>query len=221
MVDFETEDIFPFDVVEPQEPLSLPETADVLPFEIQERENLPLEKHPLAPTNAVPQDTLQYLDDIEHRANQRGIFNILDDGGLKTFFLLDLLDLQSIPGKGGNDAQDALGRRFEVKTINLKTMSGEVKKGTPSITTGHSLSAANITRYQETDGWIIALYFGHHLREVWQIDTKLLEPFFQQWREKLPAPTLSNPHPTINNPHIGFNYVVRHGQRVWPPDGVE
>ena len=57
-------------------------------------------------------------------ADKHGIDDIFQDNGGKLLQLILVLGLTVLPGREGNDAKDATGKEYELKTVNLlKTKS--------------------------------------------------------------------------------------------------
>jgi transcriptional regulator with XRE-family HTH domain len=79
-------------------------------------------------------DAVESLEEMQELAREYGIRDIFQDNGGKTLQLLILLGLRISPGREGNDAIDADGNEYELKTINI---SGRKKLG---ITTHHHLN---------------------------------------------------------------------------------
>lgn len=146
---------------------------------------------------------------LEEEANKIGIFNVFDDGGYRTLLLCTMFGLHVLPGKQGDDAVDSEGHTFELKTVNLKSGSGMFKENYPGVGTAHSLSEANIARYQKTTGWIIGVFIGNTPIEVWQVDSKYFDLLFQRLGQKVAA------NRGTNNPKIPFKLIRRHGKRIY------
>lgn len=61
---------------------------------------------------------LEAIQELQHLANEYGINDIFQDNGGKVLQVLILLGLRISPGREGNDAMDAQGNEYELKTIN-------------------------------------------------------------------------------------------------------
>jgi len=146
----------------------------------------------------------QGIHEMQQLANEYGINDILQDNGGKVLQVLILLGLKISPGREGNDAIDADGNEYELKTINraLNKNAG--------ITTHHHLNKDILRKYRAVKAWYIALYEGVVLQEIYKLSPDLLEPLFQQWEVK----TESTGVP-LNNPKIPMRYV-KQGERVYP-----
>ncbi len=60
-----------------------------------------------------------------------------------------MLGLENLPGREGNDARDAFGREYELKSLNRKLVKG--------FSTHHHLNPTIIAKYRTVD-WIFAIY---------------------------------------------------------------
>ena len=166
------------------------------------------------PTPAVQQQRqpdLQRLDislrglrDMQQLADEYGIHDILQDNGGKVLQVLILLGLKMLPGREGNDAIDADGNEYELKTVNI---SGKPGAG---ITTHHHLNLDILDKYRRVKAWYIALYKGIELQEIYRISPAELEPVFAQWEQKIRGTGQQ-----LNNPKIPMR-LVKAGQKVYP-----
>src|SRR4029077_8125619 len=126
------------------------------------------------------------------------------DGGYKELILLTMFELRKLQ-REGDDAEDAQGRRYEVKTVARISSSGE-RKNSLSVTTEHTLTRANIERYRRVYLWIIAVFDQSEPEAIYEITPEALEPYFAKWEEEiraqeaLHAPGGAPPH--LNNPKI-------------------
>jgi hypothetical protein len=138
-------------------------------------------------------------------ASRHGIDDIFQDNGGKLLQVLLLLGLKDIPGREGNDAVDALGNQYELKSVNLNL--------TGSFSTHHHMNPVIIRKYRKVD-WIFGIYQNIELRSVYLLTPEDMEFYYARWEEKW--------HQTgkdINNPKIPVAYVQRVGTLVWgsPP----
>ncbi|GAA2399405.1 hypothetical protein GCM10010420_27310 [Streptomyces glaucosporus] len=163
---------------------------------------------------------------LQMRASERHIHNVFDDGGYKELLLLELFNLTKGGGRVGNDATDALGREYEIKTVARLNFKGERKKSL-SITTEHTLTLDNIDRYRSVHLWIVAVFDQSTPEAIYEIHPSRLEPYFSQWEAALrkqieiDSRRGGGARPHLNNPKIPLNFVARHGVRVWPPGGPD
>ncbi|MGI4790624.1 MAG: helix-turn-helix domain-containing protein [Janthinobacterium lividum] len=150
----------------------------------------------------------QGIHDMQQLANEYGINDILQDNGGKVLQVLILLGLKISPGREGNDALDADGNEYELKTINraLNKNAG--------ITTHHHLNKDILHKYRAVKAWYIALYEGVVLKEIYKLPPAQLEPLFQAWETKTEATGTA-----LNNPKIPMRYV-KQGKRVYPVEEV-
>ena len=131
-------------------------------------------------------------------ATQHGIKDIFQDNGGKILQVILGLNLQVLPGREGNDAIDADGNEYELKSVNIKL--------TKNFTTHHHMNPVIIQKYRKVD-WIFATYEGIELCAIYLLKPEQMEPFYQQWEKKW--------HDTggkdINNPKIPLKYVQQNG----------
>lgn len=145
------------------------------------------------------------LREMQRLADEYGVNDILQDNGGKVLQVLILLGLRISPGREGNDAIDAEGHEYELKTINrsLRKNAG--------ITTHHHLNKGIIAKYRAVKAWYIAIYEGIELKEIWKVLPEQLEELFAAWEAKV---EVAGP---LNNPKIPMRYV-RRGQLVYSSD---
>lgn len=160
---------------------------------------------------------------LEKLANEHNIFNVFDDGGYRTLVLLTMFGLRKAQtGRLGNDAVDAVGNSYELKTTNLVDTRGLVRRTYPGITTEHTLTQRNIDRYRQTKAWLIGVFHSNQPLEVWEVTTPKLEVYFEAWEYRLRQQRLrprglrgeaEGQGPSLNNPKIAFGYVAEVGVR--------
>ncbi len=147
---------------------------------------------------------LQGVREMQRLADEYGINDILQDNGGKVLQVLILLGLKRTQGREGNDAVDADGNEYELKTINrsLNPNAG--------ITTHHHLNMDILQKYRKVKAWYVAIYEGIELKEIYRVAPGDLEPVFQQWEQKILRTGAA-----LNNPKIPAR-LVRAGERVYP-----
>lgn len=100
-----------------------------------------------------------------------------------------------------------------------------VRKTALSVTTEHTLTRDNITRYRNTYLWIVAVFDQAMPEAIFEIPPSRLEPYFGRWEEVLVKQEMlhqTGGAPThLNNPKIPICFVRDHGLQVWPPRDVE
>lgn len=176
----------------------------------------PLSNPPPEPAAETPATKAQQLSDLERLnsallgiekmqelADEYGIHDILQDNGGKVLQVLILLGLRISPGREGNDAIDADGNEYELKTINRSLNKNA------GITTHHHLNQYILKKYRTVSAWYIAIYEGVKLQEIYRVSTAALEPLFQQWEQKIVTSGTA-----LNNPKIPLRFV-RAGQQVY------
>ncbi len=172
----------------------------------------------LEPTGDIARLLAQGTE-IQAEATLRGIYNVFDDGGYKELLMLSLFNLRKLD-REGDDAEDAEGRRYEMKTVARVSSTGKRKKSL-SVTTEHTLTQANIDRYRATFLWIVAVFDQSLPEVIYEIPPTKLEPYFAAWEAKLAAqgqPVGGAPN-HMNNPKIPLKWIMKHGIQVWPKTG--
>ena len=109
-----------------------------------------------------------------------------------------------VGGGEGNDAIDADGNEYELKTVNLAL------NARAGITTHHHLNKDILDKYRQVRAWYIAIYSGIELQEIYRVTPADLEPTFTTWEEKI-----ERTGQQLNNPKIPMR-LVRQGERVYP-----
>jgi hypothetical protein len=79
------------------------------------------------------------------------------------------------------------------------------KKTSLGVSTEHSLRQTSVDRYRKTHEWLIGVFRGHEIIEVWQVDSRRLEPFYQMWEAKLEKVGV------LNNPKIPLRFIQQVG----------
>jgi len=142
------------------------------------------------------------VEEYQGLATKHGIDDIFQDNGGKLLQVLLLLDLRIIPGREGNDAADAHGREYELKSVNI-----ELTKG---FSTHHHMNPAIIAKYRQVP-WIFAIYRHIALQAVYILEPHNLEFYFQKWEKKWHTDGGKD----INNPKIPVKYVLEKGRLLY------
>lgn len=144
----------------------------------------------------------QGIREMQKLADEYGINDILQDNGGKVLQVLILLGLRISPGREGNDAIDADGNEYELKTINraLNKNAG--------VTTHHHLNKDILLKYRSVKAWYIAIYEGIELIEIYKVNSSILEVKFKDWEAKLEK------QDSINNPKIPMK-LVKQGELMY------
>ncbi|MGH2560008.1 MAG: restriction endonuclease [Thermomicrobiales bacterium] len=146
--------------------------------------------------------------ELQDLANRYGFKDIFQDNGEKVLQSLILLGLRAKGGREGNDAVDAEGNEYELKTVNV---SLGMSRG---VTTHHHLNLGILEKYRTVSAWYISLYQHIDLNEIYRLTPQELEPVFIVWEQRL----FANGNAPLNNPKIPIAFVRQHGTRVWPLD---
>jgi Restriction endonuclease PvuII len=157
------------------------------------------------PDKAILDNLFPYIQQYQALASQHGINDIFQDNGGKILQVLLVTGLEILPGREGNDAKDADGNEFELKSVNIAL--------TKSFSTHHHINPRIIEKYRQVD-WIFAVYRGISLLSIYQLTPLSLEYFYTRWEEKWH----SSGGKDINNPKIPLKYVMEHGTLLYSVD---
>jgi len=156
------------------------------------------------PDKVILDELFPYIQRYQDLAVQHGINDIFQDNGGKTLQVLLVTGLKFIPGREGNDARDADGNEFELKSVNIDLT-------TKGFSTHHHINPGIIEKYRRVD-WIFAVYKGINLQSIYKLTPTALEYFYKQWEEKWYNEGMKD----INNPKIPLKYVIKHGELLYP-----
>ena len=135
------------------------------------------------------------IQECQDLATQHGIDDIFQDNGGKLLQVLLLTGLKILPGREGNDAVDASGQEYELKSVNI-----ELTKG---FSTHHHMNPTIIAKYRKVP-WIFAIYRQIALQAIYLLAPAVLEFYLTKWEEKWRADGGKD----INNPKIPVAYVM-------------
>lgn len=138
---------------------------------------------------------------FQELAREHGVDDVFQANGGKILQMLLALNLQGIPGREGNDAVDAQGREYELKSVNIWL--------TASFSTNHHINVPIIEKYRQVQ-WVFAVYEGIEMRRAYAMRPDQLEPYFAAWEAKW-----RKNEKDINNPKIPLNFVMEHGEVVY------
>lgn len=145
-------------------------------------------------------------------ASEHGIDDIFQDNGGKLLEVLLLTGLTIIPGREGDDAKDAKGTRYELKTMNAELVT--------SFSTHHHLNPDILAKYRKIP-WIFAIYRNIEIVSIYLVPVGKLERYFSAWEEKIKTTYDENKKEgkpvsmnaiSINNPKINASYVEEVGE---------
>jgi len=134
-------------------------------------------------------------------ATKHGIDDIFQDNGGKLLQILLILGIEDIPGREGNDAVDALGNEYELKSVNLNL--------TGSFSTHHHMNPVIIAKYRKVE-WIFGVYLNIELKSVYLLTPEDMELYYKKWEDQW---NLTGKD--INNPKIPVKYVEKVGTLIW------
>lgn len=130
------------------------------------------------------------------------IQDIFQDNGGKLLQVLLVTALKNLDkSREGNDAVDANGNEYELKSVNIQL--------TKSFSTHHHLNQAIIEKYRKVD-WVFAIYDDIELLEIYLLKPKMLEPYYQKWERQY-----NETGKALNNPKIQVKYVRQNGIRIF------
>lgn len=144
-----------------------------------------------------------YIREYQKLADKHGIRDIFQDNGGKLLQVLLITGLTCMKGREGNDATDADGNEYELKSVNLSL--------TASFSTHHHLNPVILKKYRAVKGWYFAVYLGIELQVIYYMAPEDLEPYFTKWEQKWHADGGKD----INNPKIPVKFVVDNGEVMW------
>jgi Restriction endonuclease PvuII len=154
------------------------------------------------PDKAILESLFPYIQQYQDLASKHGINDIFQDNGGKILQVLLVTGLEILPGREGNDARDADGNEFELKSVNTAL--------TKSFSTHHHINPRIIAKYRQVD-WVFAVYRGISLLSIYKLTPTALEYYYIKWEEKWHASGGKD----INNPKIPLKYVMEHGEMLY------
>lgn len=132
-------------------------------------------------------------------ATQHGIHDIFQDNGGKLLQVLLITGLKVTGNREGNDARDADGNEYELKSVNTLL--------TQSFSTHHHMNPVILAKYRKVV-WFLAVYEGIELKSIYRMTPEGLEPYFSKWEQKWHADGGKD----INNPKIPVKFVKENGK---------
>ena len=144
-----------------------------------------------------------YIREYQALAERHGINDIFQDNGGKLLQVLLITGLRCLKGREGNDATDADGNEYELKSVNRNL--------TVSFSTHHHLNPVILKKYREVKAWYFAVYKGIELQAIYRMTPDGLEPYFDKWEQKWHADGRKD----INNPKIPVTFVEDNGEIIY------
>jgi hypothetical protein len=135
-------------------------------------------------------------------AEKHGINDIFQDNGGKLLQVILTTSLEVLPGREGNDARDAAGNEYELKSVNALL--------TKSFSTHHHMNPTIIAKYRKVD-WVFAVYKGIELQQIFLLTPERMETFYTKWEKKWH----DDGGKDINNPKIPLSYVQNNGKLLF------
>jgi hypothetical protein len=148
------------------------------------------------------QNLWQHIQAYQDLATEHGIDDIFQDNGGKLLQVLLMLGLDILPGREGNDAVDASGQEYELKSINFDLTAG--------FSTHHHMNPTIIAKYRQVP-WVFAIYHNINIQSIYLLPPARLEPYFIKWETQWH----SDGKKDINNPKIPVAFVAIHGDLIY------
>lgn len=155
------------------------------------------------PDNQILKALWPHVEAYQQLASKHGIRDIFQDNGGKILQVLLQQNLKQLPGREGNDAIDASGTEYELKSVNINL--------TQSFSTHHHMNPTIIAKYRQVP-WIFAIYKDITLIEIYKLTATDLEPYYAAWSKKW----TDDGNKDINNPKIPVAFVRQHGELLYP-----
>ena len=156
------------------------------------------------PVTALLDQLFPFIRQYQALAEKHGINDIFQDNGGKLLQVVLLTGLHILPGREGNDAIDADGNEYELKSVNIQL--------TQSFSTHHHMNPRIIEKYRRVN-WIFTIYRGIEIESIFLLTPQDLEPFLTRWDDKWHKDGGKD----INNPKIPIKYVVEKGKLLYQP----
>ena len=160
------------------------------------------------PDKTILDDLFPYIQRYQELALKHGINDIFQDNGGKILQVLLVTGLEVLAGREGNDAKDADGNEYELKSVNIAL--------TKSFSTHHHINPRIIDKYRRVD-WIFAIYREINLVSIYKLKPSDLECFYAKWSDKWHISGGRD----INNPKIPVKYVMEHGELLYSADRMD
>ena len=154
------------------------------------------------PDKIILDNLFPYIQRYQELALKHGINDIFQDNEGKIFQVLLVTGLEVLSGREGNDAKDADGNEYELKSVNIAF--------TKSFSTHHHINPRIIAKYRQVD-WIFAIYNEINLVSIYKLKPHDLECFYIKWSDKWHESGGKD----INNPKIPVKYVMQHGELLY------
>lgn len=154
------------------------------------------------PDKAFLDELFPFIRKYQELAAKHGIKDIFQDNGGKLLQVILTTGLTALKAREGNDACDAEGNEFELKSVNLNL--------TDSISTHHHLNPVILQKYRKVD-WVFAFYEAIELVSIYRMKPAALEPLFSKWEKKWH----DSGRKDLNNPKIPGKFVRQHGVLVF------
>lgn len=154
------------------------------------------------PDKKILDKLFPYIRRYQKLASAHGINDIFQDNGGKLLQIALFTGLEILPSREGNDAKDAQGNEYELKSVNVEL--------TQSFSTHHHMNPGIINKYRKVI-WIFAVYRGIELQAIYRMTRETLEPYYSKWERDW----YERGERDINNPKIPLKFVVENAELVY------
>lgn len=154
------------------------------------------------PDKAILDKLFPAIREYQELAKKHGIRDIFQDNGGKLLQIAMMTGLKLLTSREGNDAVDANGVEYELKSVNVLL--------TKSFSTHHHMNPVIIAKYRKVP-WIFATYEAIELKAIYLLMPAQMETFYTRWEAKWHADGGKD----INNPKIPLTYVIEAGKLVY------
>ena len=151
------------------------------------------------PDKATLEKLWPAIREYQALATKHGIHDIFQDNGGKLLQVLLIIGLTVTGSREGNDARDADGNEYELKSVNTLL--------TQSFSTHHHMNPVILSKYRKV-AWFFAVYEGIELQAIYRMTPDRLEPYFTKWEQKWHADGGKD----INNPKIPVKFVKQNSE---------
>lgn len=178
----------------------MPSVSSDRPRESPSRRRGSLEPHPdVKRLNHL----LPAIQQYQALAREHHIDDIFQDNGGKLLQALLILNLRASGKREGNDAIDADGLEYELKTVNINL--------TRSFSTHHHLNPRILDKYRKVAAWFFSIYEDIELIKIYRMaPSQLEEDYFRPWEDRW-----NSTRKDINNPKIPVRFVESQGELVY------
>jgi len=154
------------------------------------------------------------LRKLQLLGDEKGVKDVFSSSGMRLLQILIVTGLKGLESRDDYDAVDVGGNKYEIKTLNNKTIR--------AFPTHSRMSEKVIERYEKVD-WIFAIYDGVELREIYCVRKQQMGLFYEKWRARLSNNQDKEKEPKWKavNPRISLSFVRDYGQLIFERSGAQ